>query len=125
MSIIDSLSNMFDDDKTGAKALTQRRKERNEKFKQRIKEQLFMTDEEANRVIKLIKKYDKKTDIIMNRFDVTNHEYIQTERMGAQMEAVQVEMKEEVIKLINEIMREKVREAKEYFAKHPEQRKGN
>lgn len=120
MNIIDSLSNMFDDDKSGVKALAQRRKERNENFKKKIKEQLFMTDDEAKMVIKLITKYDKKMDSIMDRFDVNNHQYIQTERMGAQLEALKVEMKEEVIKLINKIMRAKVNEAKQYFAEHPD-----
>jgi hypothetical protein len=125
MSIVDSLSDFFENDKTGAKALAKRRKERNDNFKMKLKTELFMTDEEANKVIKLIKRYDKKSDDLMSRFDVNNKEYIQTERMGAQMEGFEKEMKEKVIALINEIMREKVREAKEYFEKNPDKRKKN
>lgn len=119
MSIIDSLSDFFENDKSGAKALAQRRKERNEKFKLQLKTQFFMTDEEANKVIKLIKKYDRKSDALMSRFDVNNKEQIQTDRLGAQMDGYEKEMIEKVKELINEIMHEKVREAKEYFAKHP------
>ena len=121
MSILDSVSNFFDDDKSGAKALAQRRKERNENFKQQIKAQLFFSEEEANLVIKLIKKYDKKCDDIMKRFDVNNHQYIQTERMHAQMMDLQIEMKDKLKEMINAIMHEKLRQAKEYFAEHPEQ----
>ncbi len=114
MGIFNNLfENFFEKDPTGQKALKKQRDEVKIRFKARLKEELFMTDEEAQLVISVIEEHEKKRDKVQENFNPYGDSTEESNIMVKKLELLQEEMEAEVIEVINTIMREKVKLAKE------------
>ncbi len=120
MGIFNMFSDFFNKDPDGKKGLLTKREEIKNRFKIQLKNKFFMTDEEIKIVIAVVEEYEKRRDKVQEGFNLNEDSQKESELMVKKLDILQKEMEAELKEIINYIMHEKLKIAKELKKKREE-----